>query len=204
MLSGCAWATTSIWSMRPWQVAQPTPARDVRPVVEVARSRAGCAPAPSGSGGRSTSLSRITASVARVALDHAVAVHAHLGRRHHGDRRAVDGGVAVEAVDAEVAGVELVAVGDRLHRLVADVGVARREVVPDAADRERRNHGAAGRDAQRQLVGPAREDLRHALSVPGDDRSSFSARPPLEAHANRTSRVEKRSVHRCALCICCD
>jgi hypothetical protein len=72
----------------------------------------------------------------------------------------LDRGVAVAAVEAELADVELVAVRNGLDRTVADVGVPRREVVPDA---RRRDHGAeAAREGghDRKLVPPGGEYLR--------------------------------------------
>ena len=69
--------------------------------------------------------------------------------------------MAEPTVEAELAGVQGVTVGHGLARLVADVGVLGREVVPG----EGRGQDAGGRgggDAeQRGAVRPAGEDLRH-------------------------------------------
>ena len=60
-----------------------------------------------------------------------MAVHAGGGGGDGGVAGLVDRGVAIQAVDAEVAGVNLVAVGNRLHGHVAGVELARMKEVPD-------------------------------------------------------------------------
>ena len=57
--------------------------------------------------------------------------------------------VAVAAVDLHVAGVELVAIGHRLRRLVADLGVPGREEVPDERDGTDEPERRAQADRQR-------------------------------------------------------
>ena len=113
-----------------------------------------------------------------VFADLPVAVHAGLGRRYARVRAALDVGVAVAAVEAEAgdlgavgerglladgAGVQLVAVGDRLLRPVADVGVPGRSPPVEGEDAEASADEADHGDPPRSLVGPLGENLRHVV-----------------------------------------
>ncbi len=124
------------------------------------RSRAGRARGSSARASRSRSSrapARASGSSGQIA---GVAVHARLGRRDRGMRRFLDRGVAVAAVDAQLAGVQRVAVRHRLLGLVADVGRARRSTVVQQHDGI---HGCDGRQTARdraQRVDPFREDER--------------------------------------------
>ena len=100
-----------------------------------------------------------------VLLHEAMAVHARLRGRDVRDRGDLDRGVAVPAVDPELAGVELVAVGDGLHGPVADVRVPGGEEVPDARDREHRTEAARDGGHDRELVPPGREYLGQRLGL---------------------------------------
>ena len=63
-----------------------------------------------------------------------MAVHAGLGWRDVGVGRDFDITMAVTAVDAEVAGMQFVAVVDRLGGAETDIGIDRRSIVPEKAD----------------------------------------------------------------------
>jgi hypothetical protein len=69
-------------------------------------------------------------------------VHADLCRRNVGDRGRLDRRVTIPAIESEFTDVELVAVGDRLNRTVADVRIPRRKVVPDARNGDTRHEDA--------------------------------------------------------------
>src|SRR5262245_15492765 len=60
--------------------------------------------------------------------------------------------MAIAAIETELSDVKLVAVRDRLHRLVAHVRVPRRKVVPDARDHDHRSEGSHDCGDERQLV----------------------------------------------------
>ena len=76
----------------------------------------------------------------------------------------LDVAVAVAAIEPELADVDVVLEMDRLHRLIADARILRREVIPD-----RQGHQAAD-DRQRHaglddgLVGAFGEDIGHGVS----------------------------------------
>ena len=75
----------------------------------------------------------------------AMAVHAGGSPRKIRKPRFFDTIVAIAAVEAQFARVYFMGKRDRLHRLVADAGIFRREIVPDAS---RRGTGAqCGTDA---------------------------------------------------------
>ena len=65
----------------------------------------------------------------------AVTVHARLCRRDRRMRTVFDGAVAIPAIDAELAGVQRVAVRNRLFGHVADIRRFRRSAVPDERDK---------------------------------------------------------------------
>jgi hypothetical protein len=60
--------------------------------------------------------------------------------------------VAVTAIEAKLADMEPVAVGDGLNRAVADVCVPRRKVIPDASGRERRTEDDRHGGDERELI----------------------------------------------------
>src|SRR6187549_3597953 len=86
-------------------------------------------------------------------------------RRDVRDRRDLDRGVTVSAIETEFADVELMAVGNGLNRTVAHVGVPRREVVPDARDREYRTDAARDGGHDRELVPPRGKNLGQRLRL---------------------------------------
>jgi hypothetical protein len=88
-----------------------------------------------------------------------MAVHAGLGGRNVRDRRNLDRGVAVPAVETKLADVELVTVRDGLNGTVPHVGVPRGKVVPNASNREDWTEDAGdGRD-DREVVPPRGKNL---------------------------------------------
>src|SRR3954469_21584311 len=80
-------------------------------------------------------------------------------------RRLVDVRVAITAIEPELAGVQIVAEGHRLHRRVADARVLRRHVVRDARRRETREYDEINDDLERKLVRRLREDVRHGRGI---------------------------------------
>lgn len=91
-----------------------------------------------------------------------VAVHADLRRRDGGEGGFIYGVVAVKAIEAQIAGVELVAVRHRLHRLIAGVNHRRIRIVgvcgraKDGAEADDRT-----RDLKNQIRG-LRKNSSHA------------------------------------------
>lgn len=70
--------------------------------------------------------------------DEAVAIHARATRRQRRDPRDFDAGMAVAAIELELARVERVGKRNRLTRHVSHVGIGRRETVPDDENSEQR------------------------------------------------------------------
>ncbi len=97
-----------------------------------------------------------------VPLDHRVAVHAGLRRRDVGNRRGLDGDVAVTAIETELTHVQLVAVRDGLLGRVTDVGELGGEEIPDACDRQDADCRAGDRQDERGPVRRFGKDLRQA------------------------------------------
>jgi len=91
-----------------------------------------------------------------------MAVHAGLGRRNVRDGGNLDRGVAIPAIETELADVELMAIRDGLSRTVAHVRVPRRKEVPDARDGDRRDEDAHDGDDDRELVPPCGKNLGHS------------------------------------------
>src|SRR6187431_2628602 len=89
--------------------------------------------------------------------DLAVTVHARLRRRNGGVRAVLDGAVAIPAIDAELAGVQRVAVRDRLFGHVADIRRFRRSAVPDERDQVDRRDSKYDSCDLPSFIGPARE-----------------------------------------------
>jgi hypothetical protein len=107
----------------------------------------------------------------------AVAVHTRRRRRDGGVRCLLDGVVAVAAIHAHLADVQLVAVGHRLRWLVTDVGRGRSRPVPNQANQ------VEGRRAQEQageltcFIGPTRKDEEaHEDRPKGLADGAFSSR----------------------------
>ena len=130
MDSGSIWVTTSMLLISPWQLEQPTPAPMWTLWSKFAYSGTLWTRIHS-TGCPLFMLSRITASFSLSRSHHLMAVHAHLRGRHRSDRGDLDLSMAVAAIELELSRVQLVTERDRLHRLIADVGELRGEVVPD-------------------------------------------------------------------------
>jgi hypothetical protein len=88
-----------------------------------------------------------------------VAVHAGLGRRDVRDVGNFNRRVTVPAIQTEFADVQLVAVRNRLYRLIADVRVPRRKVVPDTRYHQHRTEDARNGRHDRKVVPPTGEYL---------------------------------------------
>ncbi len=71
-------------------------------------------------------------------LDLTMAVHARLNGGDICVGTRFNPGMAITAVNAQVSGMQLVAVGNRLFRSIALVGVLRGEIIPDNANPENR------------------------------------------------------------------
>lgn len=99
----------------------------------------------------------------RVLLYDRMATHARLRWRNHRLRRTFDVRVAVATIDAKLTRVQSVAIRDRLNRLVPDLKIRRREVVPkderDCAAADNRSYG----EDEREDVECFREDLHDAF-----------------------------------------
>ena len=93
-----------------------------------------------------------------------VAVHARFGRRNRSMTRLIRRGVAVKAVHAEIAGMELVAVRDRLNRRIAGLKVRRlRHIQPQRRPRDHHQADKCGTDPD-ILISRFRENERHSVS----------------------------------------
>jgi hypothetical protein len=68
--------------------------------------------------------------------------------------------MAIAAVDAEITGVQFVAVWNRLYRTVADIGILGREIVPHAPYEYDSQNNSPDTDHERKLVGPPGKNLR--------------------------------------------
>jgi len=88
-----------------------------------------------------------------------MAVHAELGRRHVCDGGEFDRVVAVTAVHAEIAGVQLVAEADRLARAIPDIGIPWRAEIPEEADDRKYEKYKSEYKIGRYFVCPFREYL---------------------------------------------
>jgi hypothetical protein len=93
-----------------------------------------------------------------VRLHLGVAVHAGGGGGDHGHRRPLGAHVAVAAVHAQVPGVNLMAVGNRLLRGVAHLGRPRRDVVGEGDSPGNEQDGETGRDRHRRPIRPLGEE----------------------------------------------
>ena len=89
--------------------------------------------------------------------DLAVTVHARLRRRDGRVRAVLDGVVAVAAIDAELTGVQRVAVRDRLFGHVADIRRFGGSAVPDQRDQVDRRDSKHDSCDLPSFIGPARE-----------------------------------------------
>jgi len=87
----------------------------------------------------------------------AVTVHARLSRWDGRMRTVLDGVVAIPAIDAELAGVQRVAVRDRLFGHVADIRRLGRSAVPDERDQVDRRDSEHDSCDLPSFIGPARE-----------------------------------------------
>ena len=114
MVSGAVCRISGIWSTAPWQVEQPTPFGDVNGVIEI-----DVVGQPltlfQWIGLSSARLARTGASIVRLRIELRMAGHAGMGRRQAGERRGLDRGVAVAAIEAKAADMMLVA---ERHRLI--------------------------------------------------------------------------------------
>ena len=102
-----------------------------------------------------------------VPLHGLMAVHARLRGRNVRDRRNLDRGVTVSAVETKLADMEFVAVRDRLNGTVAHVCVPRGKEVPDARDRESRTETAHDGGHDRESVKPRGKNLGQSLRLLG-------------------------------------
>src|SRR5688572_8808777 len=96
-----------------------------------------------------------------------MAVHAGPRRREVHDGRRLNRGVTVPAIETKLADVELMAVRDRLNGTVADVGVPRRKVVPDARGGECRTENDHDSRHDRKFVPPRGKNLGQRLRLRG-------------------------------------
>ena len=103
-------------------------------------------------------------------MDDGVAAHASLRRRYHRFMGSLDLGVAITTIHSELAGMQAVAVVDRLFGRVANLQVGWREVDPKqyehACSKTTGNEG----QGQRQVVQLAGENLHAAVSLQSSNR----------------------------------
>jgi len=101
---------------------------------------------------------------ARVVFEHLVmTVHTGGGRREIGVPGFFDGGMAVTAIEAELADVDGVGIENGLDGFVTDLGVFGRAIIPHAADHcGADNHNDEG-NHQRKFIGPLWENRRHLI-----------------------------------------
>ena len=92
--------------------------------------------------------------------DQVMAIHTGSCWRYVGMWRNFNIVVAITAVQPEITRVLFVAERYRLHRHVANVGVPRREEIPDKRHRRHRSYYYPQKDKKREFVGPFREYLR--------------------------------------------
>ena len=96
---------------------------------------------------------------ARVILEHLVmAIHAGGTARNIRVPGLFHSVVAIAAVDPELAGMGRVRKGHWLHRLIADLRVFRREVIPGASNDSAPNQNQSDKYQTWQPVGPFREN----------------------------------------------
>jgi hypothetical protein len=92
--------------------------------------------------------------------------HAGLGSRDIRMRGYFHEAVAITAVHSQLGHVNVVRKRYRLDRLVTDLGIFRRHIIPGAGGKPADNYDAANRQFERQPVGPARKKVRHKVSGP--------------------------------------
>ena len=98
-----------------------------------------------------------------VSFEYLMAIHTDLGRWNRGDRGYLDLGMAVSAVDREIARVQLMTIRDGLDRPVADIGKLRRCVVPDQGHPDGRDRKHTDHDGNRYFICPFRKNLCHVV-----------------------------------------
>lgn len=101
-----------------------------------------------------------------IGLHDRVTAHARLGGWDHRVCRSLDVGVAIATIDAHFSGVKGVAVRHRLHRLVTDLEIFGREVIPDSQDEPDSCAHCPHTSNERQLVQGFGKDL-HARAFIG-------------------------------------
>jgi len=105
-----------------------------------------------------------------------------------------DGGMAIGAIDAEVPGVQFVAVGDGLRRSITDLDGGRERQITrqsGAADRQQSENGRADADV---LVGCLWEDQSHVsilMSSSSSGLSFFYHNKNLSASARMVTAILK-------------
>jgi hypothetical protein len=107
-----------------------------------------------------------------------VAVHADLRGGHIGMGGHFHEGMAIPAIHPELGDVHIVREGDRLHRLIPHAGVFGSEVVPDPGGDKHADEGGHDSEFERNPVGAARENIRHALE-------EWPARPVVKGVVKR-------------------
>jgi hypothetical protein len=90
-----------------------------------------------------------------ILLDLGMAIHADLGVRDIRVIGDLDEGVAVAAIHAELAGVNLMRKRDGLDGLIADAGVLGGEIIPDAGDGGIAEEEEDDQQLERYPIGPA-------------------------------------------------
>ena len=98
-----------------------------------------------------------------VLFDLGMATHAGLCGGDSGVRRLLDGVVAVAAVHAQLASMQLVAEGHGLLGHVAYVGVLWRKIVPDKANNTGQKNRCSCGNGKGNAVGPLREYHSHGV-----------------------------------------
>lgn len=93
----------------------------------------------------------------------AVAIDTGLRGREIGMACHLDKAVAVAAIHPKLLHMESMGKGHGLVRLIADAGVFRREIIPNAQRDGRTHNQHTDEDLERQPIGPSGEKVRHRV-----------------------------------------
>ncbi len=99
-----------------------------------------------------------------VGLYQFMAIHAGLRWRDIRVRRNFNEVMAITAVKAKIVGMDFMAERNRLDRLITNVGIPWREVIPYYADNSDNNNEKRGGSIKWKPIGPFRKDLRQLIS----------------------------------------
>jgi len=113
-----------------------------------------------------------------VLLNLSVAVHAGLGVGHVRLRRHLHEAVTIPAIHPQLRDVNVMRERNRLDRLITDLGIFRRGVIPRGARQSTHHHDAADQDFDRHPIRPAWKEIRHGYLSAAAPGTRGSARCP--------------------------